>query len=100
MGMAAARVTDLHLCPMITPGTPPVPHVGGPILPLCAVTVLIGKLAAARVTDKATCVGAVDVIFKGSLTVLINSLSAARVGDVTSHGGAISTGMLTVLIGD
>jgi len=27
----AARIGDMHTCPMVTPGTPPVPHVGGPL---------------------------------------------------------------------
>ena len=99
MGMPAARVGDMHACPMISPGTPPVPHVGGPILPPCAITVLIGSMPAARVTDMATCVGPPDAILKGSMTVLICSLPAARVLDKTVHGGAIVKGLLTVLIG-
>ena len=97
--MPAARVTDMHACPMITPGLPPIPHVGGPILPPCAITVLIGDLPAARITDEATCVGPPDMILKGSLTVLINDLPAARVGDMTVHGGTIVLGDLTVLVG-
>jgi uncharacterized Zn-binding protein involved in type VI secretion len=82
----AARVTDLHTCPMVTVL---VPHVGGPILPPGCPTVLIGFLPAARVTDKATCVGPPDVIVKGSATVLIGNLLAARLGDQTVHGGVI-----------
>ncbi len=35
MPQPAARVTDMHVCPMMTPGLPPVPHVGGPLLPPC-----------------------------------------------------------------
>lgn len=96
----AARVTDMHVCPMVTPGTPPVPHVGGPILPPCCPTVLIGMLPAARVTDMATCVGPPDIIVKGSFTVLIGNLPAARVGDNTAHGGVIVTGCPTVMIGE
>lgn len=84
---------------MVTPGVPPIPHVGGPIMPPCAPTVLIGSLPAARVTDMATCVGPPDVIVKGSMTVLICSLPAARVLDTTAHGGVIVMGMPTVLIG-
>jgi uncharacterized Zn-binding protein involved in type VI secretion len=99
MGMPAARLTDMHTCPMVTPGVPPIPHVGGPILPPCAPTVLIGSLPAARVTDQALCVGPPDVIVKGSVTVLINSLPAARIGDLTAHGGVIVMGMPTVLVG-
>ena len=43
----AARIGDLHTCPMVT-GV--VPHVGGPIL-MGAPTVLIGGLPAARMGD-------------------------------------------------
>jgi len=100
MGMPAARVTDLHVCPMQTPAVPsPIPHVGGPILPPCCPNVLIGKLPAARATDKATCVGPLSLIAKGSLTVKIGKLPAARIGDPTAHGGKIVKGWPTVLIG-
>src|SRR5207248_9192195 len=74
----AARVTDMHTCPMVT-GI--VPHVGGPILPPGCPTVMIGGLPAARATDMATCVGAPDMIAMGSPTVMIGSLMAARIGD-------------------
>lgn len=93
----AARITDMHVCPLVT-GV--VPHVGGPILPPCAPTVLIGYLPAARVTDMATCVGPPDVILMGSPTVLINNLMAARIGDPTAHGGVIVLGCFTVIIGE
>jgi uncharacterized Zn-binding protein involved in type VI secretion len=93
----AARVADMHTCPMVT-GV--VPHVGGPILPPCCPTVLIGGLPAARVTDLATCAGPPDTIVKGSPTVLINGLMAARMGDLTAHGGVIILGLPTVMIGD
>jgi len=76
-----------------------VPHVGGPILPPCAPTVMICFLPAARVTDMATCVGPPDVIAKGSTSVLINYLPAARLGDMTAHGGVIVVGAPTVIIG-
>ncbi|HEY6467766.1 MAG TPA: PAAR domain-containing protein [Candidatus Acidoferrales bacterium] len=92
----AARVTDMHTCPM---ATGPVPHVGGPILPPCEPTVLIGMLPAARVSDMATCVGPPDTIIKGSATVLIGNLPAARLGDQTAHGGVIILGCMTVIIG-
>ena len=72
MGQPAARITDMHVCPMMTPGVPPIPHVGGPILPPGAVTVLIGSMPAARVGDMAVCIGPPDSIVKGSSTVLIN----------------------------
>ena len=89
----------MHVCPMVNPGVPPIPHVGGPILPACCPTVLIGNLPAARITDMATCVGPPDVIVKGSVTVLIGKLPAARIGDSTAHGGSIVMGWPTVLIG-
>ena len=96
MGQPAARMTDPHVCPMVT-GV--VPHVGGPILPPCMPTVLIGGLPAARITDMATCVGPPDIIVMGSVTVLIGGLPAARMGDSTAHGGVIVMGLPTVLIG-
>jgi uncharacterized Zn-binding protein involved in type VI secretion len=96
MGMPAARVSDTHVCPMVT-GV--VPHVGGPILPPCCPTVLTGSLPQARVSDMATCVGPPDVIAMGSFTVLVGGLPAARVGDLTAHGGTIVLGLPTVLIG-
>lgn len=97
MGQPAARVTDPHVCPMVTVL---VPHVGGPILPPCCPTVLIGGLPAARVTDLALCAaGPPDVIVMGSFTVLIGGLPAARMGDLTAHGGVIIFGLPTVLIG-
>lgn len=99
MGQPAARVGDLHLCPMITPGTPPVPHVGGPILPPGAITVLIGGMPTAALGDICTCVGPPDSVVQGSISVLIYGRPAARMGDMTAHGGTISIGLPTVLIG-
>jgi uncharacterized Zn-binding protein involved in type VI secretion len=92
----AARITDMHVCPMVTVL---VPHVGGPILPPCEPTVLIGMLPAARVSDMLTCVGPPDAIAMGSPTVLIGNMMAARLGDPTVHGGVIVVGMPTVMIG-
>jgi uncharacterized Zn-binding protein involved in type VI secretion len=92
----AARVTDMHVCPMVTVL---VPHVGGPILPPCCPTVMVGFLPAARVGDMATCVGPPDVIALGSFTVMIGSMPAARMGDMTAHGGVIVMGCPTVMIG-
>lgn len=92
----AARLTDMHTCPMVT-GV--VPHVGGPILPACCPTVIIGGLPAARVGDMALCVGPPDVIVKGSTTVMVGSKPAARMGDTTAHGGVIVLGCPTVMIG-
>jgi uncharacterized Zn-binding protein involved in type VI secretion len=95
----AARLTDMHVCPMITPGLPPIPHVGGPISGPCAPTVLIGGLPAAKLGDLAVCVGPPDSIIKGSATVMIMGMPAARLGDSTAHGGTIVLGFPTVMIG-
>lgn len=99
MGMPAARATDMHVCPMVTPGVPPIPHVGGPVLPGSASTVLISCLPAAVLGNTCVCVGPPDVIVKGSATVLICNMPAARLGDTTAHGGSIVMGAPTVLIG-
>jgi uncharacterized Zn-binding protein involved in type VI secretion len=92
----AARLTDMHVCPMVT-GV--VPHVGGPIVAPGHPMTLIGFLPAARVTDQCVCVGPPDVIVKGSATVMIGGLPAARIGDMTAHGGNIVMGCPSVIIG-
>ena len=92
----AARVGDMHTCPMVT-GT--VPHVGGPILPPGIPTVLMGGMPAATVGNPAVCTGPPDSIVKGSATVLIQGRPAARLGDSTAHGGVIVAGAPTVMIG-
>ena len=92
----AARVGDMHTCPMVT-GT--VPHVGGPILPPGIPTVLVGGMPAATVGNPAVCTGPPDSIVKGSATVLIQGRPAARLGDNTAHGGVIVAGLPTVMIG-
>ena len=84
---------------MQTPGLPPIPHVGGPIIGPGVPTVLIGKLPAAVMGDMATCVGPPDTIIKGSATVLIGGKPATRMGDTTAHGGSIVMGCPTVIIG-
>jgi len=89
----------MHTCPMQTPGTPPVPHVGGPVIGPGEPTVLIEGMPAARVGDNAVCVGPPDVISSGSTSVLIGGMPAARMGDSTAHGGSISIGAPTVDIG-
>ena len=87
----------MHVCPMVNPG--PVPHVGGPILPPCEPTVLIGYMPAARISDLAVCTGPPDVIAQGSSSVMIGSLPGARLGDMTAHGGVIVQGCFTVIVG-
>ena len=96
MGMPAARIGDMHVCPLVTVL---VPHVGGPVLPPGGLTVLIGGMPAARVGDMAVCCGPPDVIALGSFTTLIAGMPAARLGDLTAHGGAIVMGHPTTLIG-
>jgi uncharacterized Zn-binding protein involved in type VI secretion len=93
---AAARIGDFHTCPLVS-GT--VPHVGGPVMPAGASTVLIGGQPAARVGDMCVCTGPPDTIVKGSATVLIGGMPAARQGDATAHGGSIIMGYPTVVIG-
>lgn len=94
-GPPAARITDMHVCPMVT-GV--VPHVGGPIALGCF-TVLTGMLPQARVGDMAVCVGPPDTILLGSFTVMVGKMPAARIGDLTAHGGSIILGCFTVLVG-
>ncbi len=96
MPQPAARITDLHTCPQVEPG--PVPHVGGPIVSGC-ITVIIGGQPAARIGDQATCVGPTDTIAAGSPTVIIGGQPAARIGDATQHGGVITSGFATVVVG-
>jgi len=91
----AARVGDMHTCPMVT-GT--VPHVGGPVLPPGCATVMIGGQPAARVGDMLICTGPPDTIAAGSATVMIGGMPAARLGDSTTHGGVIVAGCATVNI--
>ena len=96
MTLPAARVTDTVVCPAFNG---PVPHVGGPILPPGAPTVLIGCLPAARIGDTNVCVGPPGTVSKGSATVLISNMPAARLTDIAGHGGVIvGPGCPTVLI--
>ena len=97
--MFASRLTDMHVCPMVTPGVPPIPHVGGPITGPGAPTVMIAMMPAANVTSMCVCVGPPDVIVKGSMTCMVGGLPAARMGDMTAHGGSIVLGAPTVMIG-
>ena len=92
----AARIGDMHVCPMVT-GV--VPHVGGPIVGPGCPTVMIEFMPAALVGDMVTCVGPPDTIAMGSATVLIGGMPAARLGDMTAHGGTIVLGSPTVMIG-
>lgn len=89
----------MHVCPMQTPGVPPVPHVGGPLVGPGVTNVIIGGLPAAVVGDSCICTGPPDTIVKGSATVMIGGKPAARLGDMTAHGGSIVLGCPTVMIG-
>jgi len=91
----AARVGDMHTCPIVIPP----PHVGGPVMPPGVMTVLIENMPAATVGSMCTCTGPPDSIVMGSQTVLIGGKPAARMGDTTAHGGQITLGAATVMIG-
>ena len=93
--MPAARITDMHICPMFT-GL--VPHVGGPVA-VGSPNTIISFIPAGRVCDMVTCAGPPDIIAKGSATVFINFMPASRILDNTAHGGMISVGHPTVIIG-
>lgn len=99
MGFPQARMTDIHLC------TVPVPGIPSPILPPCAVTVLVGKLPAARALMDMALTGSPPVppvphpFPMGSVTVLINNMPALRMKDMCASGGPIIKGEFTVLTG-
>lgn len=99
MPFPAARLTDMHVCPMLTPGLPPIPHVGGPVSGPGAPTVLIGGMPAARVGDMCVCVGPPDSIVSGAFTVLIAGQPAAHISSACAHGGVVVMGCPTVLVG-
>ncbi len=95
MGNPAARMGDMHTCPMVSGS---VPHEGGPVL-MGSADVNIGSMPAARVGDSLACKGPMDLVSRGSSTVFINGRAAARLGDQTAHGGAITQGFALVNIG-
>ena len=92
----AARIGDMHTCPLVTSL---IPHVGGPIA-AGEPSVIVGFMPAARLGDMATCAGPPDSIAKGSMSVLIGHKPAARIGDLTVHGGVVTVGFPSVLIGE
>ena len=92
---AAARMGDLHVCPL---SDGPKPHVGGPIVSGVG-NVLIDGQAAATVGSVCTCIGPPDAIAIGSATVYVAGQPIARVGDMTIHGGVITSGSPSVDIG-
>lgn len=93
--MLAARIGDMHVCPMVT-GI--IPHVGGP-LTVGLPTVLTCCIPQATVSKMMTCVGPPDLVATGSMTVLVGNMPAARLGDLGGHGGAVVAGAPTVMIG-
>ena len=98
-GMPAARVGDMHVCPMLNPGVPPPPHVGGPIA-MGSPMVLIGGMPAARLGDMVTCAGPPDTIMMGCPTVLIGeggSGSASGGGSGSSGSSSAATSATTAL---
>ena len=98
MPFPASRIGDMHVCPMVTPAVPPIPHVGGPILPPGVPTVLIGMMPAAVVGGMCVCVGPPDVIAMGAMTVLVQGRPLARMTSTTAHGGTVVVGCPTVLV--
>lgn len=97
--MPSARLTDMHTCPMVTPGLPPIPHVGGPVVSPGAPTVLVCSLPAATIGSMCVCVGPPDSVVMASFTVMMGGKPAARLTDTTAHGGLIVAGAPTVLVG-
>ena len=95
----AATIGSMHVCPMLNPGVPPPPHVGGPVTGPGVPTVLIGGKPAVVMGDMCTCAGPPDTIVQGEATVLIGGKPAATMGSMTAHGGSITVGEPTVLIG-
>lgn len=70
-GMPAWRVTsDFYACPLATPGTPPIPHLGG-VVTAGSSTVLINNLPAARQGDTILENGPPNFIVAGCPTVMI-----------------------------
>lgn len=94
----AARIGDAHVCPLVTPGLPPIPHVGLPLV-MGVPTVLVCAMPQSVVGSICPCIGPPDAVAKGSMTVLVGGIPAARLTDLTAHGGVIMSGAPTVLIG-
>jgi len=97
----AAVVGSKTFCPLLTPGTPPVPHTGGTVV-TGATSVMICGQPAARMGDNILCNGAPphpDTILKGSKSVTICKMPAAYATSSTAGGGTVIKGALTVTIG-
>ncbi len=96
---SAATVGSMHVCPMCNPGTPPPPHVGGPVSGPGVPTVLIEGKPASVMGDMCTCMGPPDTIVTAESNILIGGKPAATVGSMTAHGGSVTVGAATVLFG-
>jgi len=71
-GQPAARVGDMHLCPLVNADPAATPHVGGPLTGPGMPTVLIAGQPAALTGDMATCASPLpDTVALGFPTVLI-----------------------------
>ncbi len=70
-GVPAANASSSHICPMVTPGSPPVPHVGMLAVPKNATTVLINGVPAIVMGDLFLCVGTPASVVVGSPNILI-----------------------------
>lgn len=88
--MPAAAMGDQHVCPMVTPATPPIPHVGGPVI-LGSTGVFVGKKPAARVGDMAVCVGPPSQVVMGCFTVLIGEAGSGSQAGSAGAAAAAST---------
>ena len=97
----AAILGTNFICPIVTPGAPPVPHAGGAIVKGAPNVMICGR-PAARMGDSVLCAGVPpqnDAIMKGSLTVMIGGMPAAYTGGNTALGGIIGMGAQTVMVG-
>ena len=99
---SAATLGCKTMCPLITPGVPPIPHATGGTIISGAVNVLIEGKPASIMTDNILCNGSPphpDVILKGSSTVFISNMPAAYMSCNTASGGIIIQGAASVQIG-
>lgn len=86
---------DNHVCPMMTPATPPIPHVGGPVVNSGqAIVRIMGRPVAVAGAGITVCSGmsGPDPITQGSPVVKIMGMPVARVTSLCSHGGTLVTG--------
>src|SRR5277367_5029362 len=90
--MPASRITDMHVCPMVTVL---VPHVGGPFI-LGSMTVLTGMMPQSRVSDMLVCVGPPDVCAMGVPTVLVGMAGGGGMGAIMMGIAAIALPVLTI----